>query len=246
MNASNPENVFKDWNIVRIPYCTGDLHVGNAVHAPVDSAFASMLGRPQCLGQNKTMHMAGYENSLAALKWAVANYPKPEHLVLGGGSAGSLAVQAFSAFAADLWNITADSPIRYSIVGDSYVGVFPEETRTAGSVVNYYGSCDVDLKLPAPMVAACKAKTMGTVELMTSLLKAVPFSEWVFINSKGDRTQRLFYQLMKDGVLGYPFTNLISPEFFYKVRLVLDGSAALRCCSRDSVWCCQHDSGLLT
>ncbi|TYZ60074.1 hypothetical protein PybrP1_008744 [[Pythium] brassicae (nom. inval.)] len=220
-NRSNPDNVFRDWNVVHVPYCTGDLHVGNTLLPGNDSLYASLLSQPQCLQQNLSTHMSGYENSLAALKWALANYPKPTHLIVGGASAGSLAAQALSVLIADMWNVTAASNTRYSIVGDSYVGVFPEAKRPAGAVVDFFGTCDVDLKAPADVVAACKAKTMSTKQLMTALLKQVPFSEWVFINSKFDATQRLFYQLMNDGIAGYPFANLVSGEAFYKNAVAL-------------------------
>lgn len=217
MNRTHPQNLFKDWDIVHVPYCTGDLHVGNAVHNASDGVFATILGKPQCLGQNQSTHMMGYENSISALKWAVANYPKPEHLIIGGASAGSLAVQALSVYVADLWKVK-EQAIRYSVVGDSYVGAFPEETRSAGSVVDFYGSCDVDLKAPAAVMEACRNKTMSVVQLMSALLKEVPFSDWLFINSKADQAQRYFYQLMKDGIFGYPFKNLISGDDFFKVR----------------------------
>ncbi|GAB9462615.1 Gpi-anchored leucine-rich lipoprotein [Globisporangium polare] len=215
MNRTNPSNLFKDWNIVHVPYCTGDLHVGNAVHSASDGIYATILGQNQCLGQNQSTHMVGYENSISALKWAAANYPNPEHLIVGGASAGSLAAQALSVYVADMWQVKERS-IRYSVVGDSYVGVFPEDKRSAGSVVDFYGACDVELKAPADIMDACRNKTMSVTQLMAALLREVPFSDWLFIDSKADQAQRYFYQLMKDGILGYPFKNLISGEDFFK------------------------------
>uniref|UniRef100_K3WPR0 Uncharacterized protein n=1 Tax=Globisporangium ultimum (strain ATCC 200006 / CBS 805.95 / DAOM BR144) TaxID=431595 RepID=K3WPR0_GLOUD len=214
LNRTNTDNLFKDWNIVHIPYCTGDLHVGNAERQTSDSGFAQFLGQPQCIGQKMVTHMAGYENTMSALKWALANYPNPEHLIVGGASAGSLAAQAVSALVADLWSVK-DSSIRYSVLADSYVGVLPEEKKPSGETLDYYGACDVDLKVPAGIESLCKAKTLTVVQLMSSLLQATSFSDWLFIDSKADKTQRYFYQLVKDGIAGYPFPNLISGADFF-------------------------------
>uniref|UniRef100_K3WPQ5 Carboxylesterase type B domain-containing protein n=1 Tax=Globisporangium ultimum (strain ATCC 200006 / CBS 805.95 / DAOM BR144) TaxID=431595 RepID=K3WPQ5_GLOUD len=222
LNRTNTDNVFQDWNIIHIPYCTGDLHIGNAVHEPVDSAMGKRLGRSQCMGQNMSTHLNGYENSLSALKWALANYPNPEHLIIGGASAGSLAAQALSVVVADMWDVEKKS-IRYSVLGDSYVGVLPEEKKPSGIVLDYFGTCDVELKVPAGVVSDCKKHTLSVTELYSSLIKQLPFSDWLFIDSKSDKTQRKFYALLDQGILGYPFTNLISgDDFFASMTKMID------------------------
>ncbi|GAB9462614.1 Gpi-anchored leucine-rich lipoprotein [Globisporangium polare] len=222
LNHTASDNLFKDWNVIHIPYCTGDLHIGNAVVSPADSVFASLLGQSQCLGKNMATHMVGYENTQAALKWALANYPNPEHLIVGGSSAGSLAAQAVSALVADMWKVESSS-MRYSMLGDSYVGVLPEETKPASAVLDYFGTCDVDLNAPAAIVAACKNHTLTVTQLFSGLIKEVAYSDWLFIDSKADKTQRYFYQLVKDGILGYPFANLMSgADFFTQVTTMIN------------------------
>ncbi|KAF1313506.1 Gpi-anchored leucine-rich lipoprotein, partial [Globisporangium splendens] len=214
LNRTNSDNLFKDWNIVHIPYCTGDLHIGNATQSVPEGVFEAFLNQSQCRKQNMTTYLNGFENTQSALKWALANYPNPEHLIIGGSSAGSLAAQALSTHVANLWKVEGSS-IRYSMLGDSYVGVLPDDEKPSSVVLDYFGACDVDLSLPADVVTACKNHSMGVVELMSSLIKEVPYSDWLFIDSKADRTQRLFYELLKQGILGYPFTNLISPADFF-------------------------------
>ncbi|GAB9462613.1 Gpi-anchored leucine-rich lipoprotein [Globisporangium polare] len=215
LNHTAPDNLFKDWNIIHIPYCTGDLHVGNAVRETTEGIFEAVLNQKQCRNLNMSTHMVGYENTQAALKWAAANYPNPEHLIVGGSSAGSLAAQAVSALVADMWKVKGSS-MRYSVLGDSYVGVLPEETKPSGAVLDYYGTCDVDLKVPDAVVSSCKNHSLTVTQLMSTLLKEESFSDWVFIDSKADKTQRYFYQLVKDGISGYPFNNLISGDAFFK------------------------------
>ncbi|KAI9995853.1 hypothetical protein PInf_012921 [Phytophthora infestans] len=56
LNHSISDNTFKDWNIVFVPYCTGDVHAGNRILEPYESSIAEALGEPQCLGLNYTMY----------------------------------------------------------------------------------------------------------------------------------------------------------------------------------------------
>ncbi|TMW66961.1 hypothetical protein Poli38472_012077 [Pythium oligandrum] len=212
-NRSDPNNLFKDWNVVHIPYCTGDLHIGSKVLEGVDTGFEGLFNQTQCMNQKKKMHMNGFENSKAALAWAKANYPDVEELVLSGMSAGALAVQALALYVGDLWNVNSGR-VHYGIVPDSYMGILPAE-RTPGSVLNFYGTCGLDLKLPSSFVDSCKANTTTMIDVVTTTLKTLPQTPWFFINSKGDRTQRYFYQIAKDGILGYPFTNLLPPADLY-------------------------------
>jgi hypothetical protein len=53
--------VTKDWNIVYMPYCTGDVHIGNR-HA----TYTDPTGAQPPLAWNH----AGYTNTLAAIAWA--------------------------------------------------------------------------------------------------------------------------------------------------------------------------------
>ncbi|KAG3119654.1 hypothetical protein PI124_g2185 [Phytophthora idaei] len=46
------DNMFKEWNVVFVPYCTGDVHVGNRVLPAFESGLEQQLGNPQCLGKD--------------------------------------------------------------------------------------------------------------------------------------------------------------------------------------------------
>ncbi|CAH0519204.1 unnamed protein product [Peronospora belbahrii] len=93
-------NPFNDWNIVFLPYCTGDIFVGDTYLEPFESNFSQLLGNKQCLGQKRGIYLNGYNNAKAVLDWALENFPDPKHLVIGGYSAGSLGAQLWSAKAA--------------------------------------------------------------------------------------------------------------------------------------------------
>ncbi|KAL4169770.1 hypothetical protein KRP22_010683 [Phytophthora ramorum] len=221
LNRSISDNMFKDWNIVFIPYCTGDIHIGNRVTAAYESGIEVLLGNSQCLGLDYAMHMNGYNNTMAVLDWALENYPEVDNLIVGGESAGSLGAQVHSAKIAEMWEVDAKDT-RFSVLADSYVGVVPEN-HPAAELLVYYGACTNDFGLDEDIVRACEAGTATTIEMIEALLEAQSEGNWLFIDSKGDKTQRYFYALVDEGILGYPFSDLISEEdFFSNMSAILD------------------------
>jgi hypothetical protein len=76
-DRENPENPFKDWYHVFVPYCTGDVHWGNNVktYGTGDKAF--------------TINHKGGVNARAVLDWVYDNFGGPETVFMTGCSAGS-------------------------------------------------------------------------------------------------------------------------------------------------------------
>lgn len=74
--------VTKGWNVVFMPYCTGDVHVGNNVVTYTDPT-----------GQNPPLnwHHAGYTNTLAAADHVAAEIPNVNKMLVSGFSAGGTA-----------------------------------------------------------------------------------------------------------------------------------------------------------
>ncbi|GMF43859.1 unnamed protein product [Phytophthora fragariaefolia] len=233
-------NPFNDWNIVFLPYCTGDLFVGNSRVEASESPYNQALGNKQCLGQNRSMSLNGYNNAKAVLDWTLENFPDPEQLVIGGYSAGSLGAQLWSAKVANMWQVEQKAT-KFQVLADSYVGVFPEHKTAASSLINYYGGCDVDLSFPASLTEKCKASTATATEIVDSLIQEVPKSEWLFIDSTADRTQRKFYELVRLGIAGYPFTTLLDAGQFYgNLTQILDSHARLTSVTRFNIDSEQH------
>ncbi|MDR7128332.1 hypothetical protein J2X69_000660 [Algoriphagus sp. 4150] len=89
LNKENENNPFKDWNIVFIPYCTGDFHVGNATNTyTVD-------------GKSTEVHHNGRNNTLTALEWTFANFKSPEKILISGESAGGFASAYWAPYVAE-------------------------------------------------------------------------------------------------------------------------------------------------
>ncbi|KAG7385143.1 hypothetical protein PHYBOEH_009170 [Phytophthora boehmeriae] len=206
--------MFKDWNVVFVPYCTGDVFIGNKVVPARESGIEGQLGNPQCLGLDYPMHMNGYNNTMSALSWALQNYPDVDQLVLAGSSAGSLGSQLYSAQVAKMWDVDAKGT-KFSVMADSYVGFFPSN-HPIGETMEYFGACSNGLDYPERITAACKAKTASTAEIVEALLERRPTDDWLFINSMGDQLQRYYYALVEQGIQGFPFSKLMSEEDFYR------------------------------
>ncbi|MBX3270637.1 MAG: pectinesterase [Sandaracinaceae bacterium] len=82
----DPNGDFADWTIVHVPYCTGDIHWGNA--------------RVE-YGPGVTIEHRGYVNASAALAWVYSRYPDPERVFVSGCSAGAYGAALHSAYIAD-------------------------------------------------------------------------------------------------------------------------------------------------
>jgi hypothetical protein len=76
-----------DHSFVYVPYCTGDVHMGNATTD---------------YGAGIVIEHRGYPNAVKALDHLVATFPDAEQLVVTGESAGSVPTPVFAALAADL------------------------------------------------------------------------------------------------------------------------------------------------
>ena len=71
-NRSNPQNPVKDWSMIYVPYCTGDIHGGDA---------DTQLG-------GQTRHFRGYTNVTTYLKQWVPTFADADNILLTGISAG--------------------------------------------------------------------------------------------------------------------------------------------------------------
>ena len=82
---SRTDLITKGWNIVYLPYCTGDVHVGNRYTTYLDPG-----------GVEPPLQWAhvGHTNTLAAIAWAHQAFPSIDRLLVTGFSAGGAATSA--------------------------------------------------------------------------------------------------------------------------------------------------------
>jgi len=73
LDRTNPDNPFKDYSVIYVPYCTGDLHAGDRADVVVDE---------------KPRQFHGFTNMTAFLDRIVPTFPDAERVILTGISAG--------------------------------------------------------------------------------------------------------------------------------------------------------------
>ena len=101
-STTNEANPVRDYSYLHIPYCTGDVHIGN--------------------GELGAVRFNGMNNTLAALEWVYSRVPEPESVLTVGCSAGSLGATVWSRWVSDHYRSS-----RCVSLGDSYVGVMNED-----------------------------------------------------------------------------------------------------------------------
>jgi len=106
MDANNPkiskgifdfektENPFADYNMVFIPYCTGDVHIGNGAR---EYNYRDASGAEV----SYTAHHNGFENSMTSLNWVDDNFEAPSNIQVAGSSAGAIGASFYAGLIAE-------------------------------------------------------------------------------------------------------------------------------------------------
>lgn len=97
---------FSDYTIVYVPYCTGDIHWGDAL-----AEYSDTL----------SIEHRGFINTNAALDWMYARFANPETVFVSGCSAGAYGAALHSAYIANQY---PDAKI--AVLADSGAGIITE------------------------------------------------------------------------------------------------------------------------
>lgn len=121
-DLDHPDNPFAEHDMVVIPYCTGDVFMGDAV-------------REYGAGSNAaTIRHKGYVNAATTLNWVYANFPAPETIFITGESAGALGASFHAP-----WIIEQYPETRIAVLGDS-AGGYSAPGFTLGMVFEAWGT----------------------------------------------------------------------------------------------------------
>ena len=82
--ANHPENPFADHSFVFVPYCTGDVHIGDR------DVVYEIPATEEEPARQFTIHHRGYTNGRAALDWTYEHFLGPQTVFVTGSSAGSI------------------------------------------------------------------------------------------------------------------------------------------------------------
>jgi hypothetical protein len=120
-DATNPANPIADYSIVYVPYCTGDVHLGDNVQRYSDTV---------------TIDHNGFPNADTGLQTVLADFPDVEQLLVAGSSAGSIPTPLFAGLAADVLPDT-----RIVTFGDSSAA-YPDAPALNAAIGGLWGVLD--------------------------------------------------------------------------------------------------------
>lgn len=169
---ANAENPFRNYLVLFVPYCTGDVHLGNrtATYPPAKSE----------------LHHQGFANAMSALRWTFEHVPAPQIIFVAGGSAGAMASPFYAGRLADHYH-----DARVVQLGDSAGGV---SVAVMPSVLESWGTMDV-LK-PFALYQSADATNINLETLYIregSANKSITFAQF---NNTADSVQLFGLQFM--------------------------------------------------
>lgn len=207
-DRNNKDNYYRDWTIIHLNYCSGDVWGGNTV-------------RPYNDPDGQPVKQVGYINAQSTLDWLVQQQANGNiestlsELVIMGCSAGSIGTQLFSTSV-----LNAIKSQTAAVIPDSYGGVFPQDVE--GDLIKDFGYCATSL-VPPGVQSKCDAGTLLIQDINYEHLKAHPSVPWGFIQAKADVVQLSFYAAIG---LTTPTneSKVIKPnEFYYDINQIFSG-----------------------
>jgi hypothetical protein len=177
-DRTDPNNPYRDYNYVFVPYCTGDVHIGSNV---IDG-----------------LHFVGQDNVKADLARLVATFPNTEAVTVAGSSAGGFgALYNYHLFADAFPGATV------TLIDDSGPFFPLSATPQLGALVEFYSlaktiapGCDVCIDKSNPDVG-------GLQNLVPHYAQTYPDARLAFISSRRDKTISGFYSIEQDAFEGF-------------------------------------------
>ncbi len=183
-DASDPQNPLADYSFVYVPYCTGDVHLGNRT-----TEYSSDL----------SVEHRGFVNGTAALDHLVAAYPDTSELVVAGMSGGSIPTPFYAGLAAD-----ALPEARITTLGDGS-GAFPSDPFLNTFVGLLWGTADT---IPDwPETEGLTVRDWGIPDLYRYAGAHAPEVTFAKIDFAYDETQSFYADLV--GVAADDLLSLI-------------------------------------
>ncbi|MCK6547608.1 pectinacetylesterase family protein [Myxococcota bacterium] len=166
----DPENPFRDWSWVFVPYCTGDVHGGQNV---VNYGSTAPM-----------YHHTGHANMLAYLARLAPTFPAPAKLVLSGSSAGGFGASFNYPAVRSYW--TTGQVYLLDDSGPALSGSYiPAGFRSA-----WYTQWRIDLILDPLCGAACQTDLSAAY---TAMSLAYPNDRFALLSSMQDEVIRNYF-----------------------------------------------------
>jgi hypothetical protein len=177
---ANPENPIQGWTVVHLPYCTGDVHWGNALGVYDNGAVL--------------VEHRGLVNARTALAWAFDRYPDVEEIFITGCSAGAYGSIGHSPWIADYYDrVGGLDNTTVSVLADSGAGIISDDF-----FMNSFPNWKAEEALPEWIEGLGNVNVfdLDITDLYTKAAKAYPKARFAQYNSAFDADQEFFYEAM--------------------------------------------------
>lgn len=172
-DLDDERNPFADWSMVFVPYCTGDLHLGD---------------NTQDYGDGVVVQHKGATNARTALDAAAARFPDAEQVVVAGSSAGSAGAPLYAGLAHDL---LPDADVTLLADGSA---AYPDDEGITAAIGALWGAFDL---LPDwPEQTGPPPGDWSLPRLFVQAGRHVPDMRLASINSAYDEVQAGFSALI--------------------------------------------------
>jgi hypothetical protein len=208
--SDNPANPVRDWDMVYIPYCTGDIHTGST-----DKTYTSVgnpaLGIPA--GTPITLKHRGFDNFMVVMDWVRRHVRHPHKVLVAGSSAGG-------------YGATANSPWVGQLFHDAQLYVLADASQ--GVTTPGFDSGNPGRNSWNPQ---WHRRTFGSGdfpgnELMHRAARADRKGRYAQFTTAFDTVQIQFYGAMLQGGYGVPSCPNIPLDWHNKAALQLSADAA--------------------
>lgn len=113
-DQTQSDNPVAGWTMMHLPYCTGDVHWGNALGVYDNGGLL--------------VEHRGLVNARTALAWAFDRYPELEQIFVTGCSAGAYGSIGHSPWIADYYDrVRGPGQINISVLADSGAGIISDD-----------------------------------------------------------------------------------------------------------------------
>ncbi len=168
----NPKNPFAGYSMVFVPYCTGDVHIGNSTHD---------------YGNGVVVQHKGFVNASTALNQMAELFPDANEVVVTGASAGSVPTPLYAGMTHDLL-----PDARITVLADGS-GAYPDIPAINGVIGAVWGTMNA---VPAwPENAGVTAETWSFPGLFVKAGTRDPKIVFARHDYAFDETQAFFSSL---------------------------------------------------
>ena len=171
LDLADGRNPCSDYNMVFIPYCTADLHLGNAT--------------------NDGLHHKGQVNVMAVIHWIRGHFSTPQHIVVAGSSAGAIGASFYAGLLAESYPAAT-----MAVLGDSAGGYCLTPTLTRS--LRNWGALDVMLKTPGYAHLPAHELDLSSIWFVNG--ERFPHIAFAQFNTRHDKGQQQFLAMLNTPV----------------------------------------------